>query len=72
MYQKADYVITPSGILKSDSVLRVTTPIIAVSNGIDLKNTGKDPRRRSFRELLWYQEGQPVVVVRVLPLSARN
>ena len=38
MYQKADYVITPSEYSKKlIQSYGVTTPIIAVSNGIDLK-----------------------------------
>ena len=41
----------------------VTTPIIAVSNGIDLKKYGKDPRKEEvFRDYFGIKEGQPVVI----------
>ena len=52
MYQKADYVITPSEYSKKlIQSYGVTTPIIAVSNGIDLKKYGKDPRKEEvFRD----------------------
>ena len=41
----------------------VTTPIIAVSNGIDLKKYGKDPRKEEvFRDYFGIEEGQPVVI----------
>ena len=37
----------------------VTTPIIAVSNGIDLKKYGKDPRKEKvFRDYFGIKEGQ--------------
>ncbi len=49
MYQKADFVITPVGVfLKAYCRLRVTTLIIAVSNGIDLKKYQADPKRKGF------------------------
>ena len=46
MYQKADYVITPSEYSKHlIQSYGVTTPIIAVSNGIDLEKYKKDPKK---------------------------
>ena len=64
MYQKADYVITPSEYSKKlIQSYGVTTPIIAVSNGIDLKKYGKDPRKEEvFRDYFGIKEGQPVVI----------
>lgn len=64
MYQKADYVITPSEYSKKlIQSYGVTTPIIAVSNGIDLKKYGKDARKEEiFRNHFGIEEGQPVVV----------
>ena len=64
MYQKADYVITPSEYYKKlIQSYGVTTPIIAVSNGIDLKKYGKDPRKEEvFRDYFGIKEGQPVVI----------
>ena len=64
MYQKADYVITPSEYSKKlIQSYGVTTPIIAVSNGIDLKKYGKDPRKEEvFRDYFGIEEGQPVVI----------
>ena len=64
MYQKADYVITPSEYSKKlIQSYGVTTPIIAVSNGIDLKKYGKDPRKEEvFRDYFGIEEEQPVVI----------
>lgn len=64
MYQKADYVITPSEYSKKlIQSYGVTTPIIAVSNGIDLNKYGKDPRKEEvFRKHFGIAEDQPVVV----------
>ena len=54
MYQKADYVITPSEYSKHlIQSYGVTTPIIAVSNGIDLEKYKKDPKKKkSFASIL--------------------
>ena len=54
MYQKADYVITPSEYSKHlIQSYGVTTPIIAVSNGIDLEKYKKDPKKEEvFRKHL--------------------
>ncbi len=64
MYQKADFVITPSEYSKKlIQSYGVTTPIIAVSNGIDLDKYKKDERKEAiFREHFKIEEGQPVVV----------
>ena len=74
MYQKADYVITPSEYSKKlIQSYGVTTPIIAVSNGIDLKKYGKDPRKEEvFRDYFGIEEGQPVVIVRGFISNARE
>lgn len=64
MYQKADYVITPSDYSKHlIQSYGVTTPIIAVSNGIDLEKYKKDPKKEEvFRKHFNIQEGQKVVI----------
>ena len=64
MYQKADYVITPSEYSKHlIQSYGVTTPIIAVSNGIDLEKYKKDPKKKkSFRKHFNIQEDQKVVI----------
>ncbi|HEM6289092.1 TPA: glycosyltransferase family 4 protein [Streptococcus suis] len=64
MYQKADFVITPSEYSKKlIQGYGVTTPIIAVSNGIDLEKYKKDEKKETvFREHFKISEGQPVVV----------
>lgn len=64
MYQKADYIITPSDYSKKlIESYGVTTPIIAVSNGIDLKKYQKDAHKEAvFRDFFKIEEGQPVVV----------
>ncbi|WP_248790046.1 glycosyltransferase, partial [Escherichia coli] len=64
MYQKADYVITPSEYSKHlIQSYGVTTPIIAVSNGIDLEKYKKDPKKEEvFRKHFKIQEGQKVVI----------
>lgn len=64
MYQKADVVITPSDYSKQlIQSYGVTTPILAVSNGIDLQKYAKDSRKEAvFREYFQIEEGQPVVV----------
>lgn len=64
MYQKADYIITPSDYSKKlIESYGVTTPIIAVSNGIDLKKYQKDAHKEGvFRDFFKIEEGQPVVV----------
>lgn len=64
MYQKADFVITPSEYSKKlIQSYGVTTPIVAVSNGIDLHKYQPDARKEQvFREHFGIEEGQPVVV----------
>lgn len=63
MYQKADFVITPSEYSKKlIQGYGVTTPIIAVSNGIDLEKYKKMKKEAVFREHFKISEGQPVVV----------
>lgn len=64
MYQKADFVITPSEYSKKlIAGYGVTTPIIAVSNGIDLEKYQADPKKEKvFREHFQVKEGQKVVV----------
>ena len=64
MYQKADFIITPSEYSKSlIEGYGVTTPIVAVSNGIDLKKYQKDVRKEQvFKDFFGIEEGQPVVV----------
>ncbi len=62
--KKADYVITPSEYSKHlIQSYGVTTPIIAVSNGIDLEKYKKDPKKEEvFRKHFNIQEGQKVVI----------
>ena len=50
MYQKADFVITPSEYSKHliQSYGSILTPIVAVSNGIDLENTRRIRKRRGL------------------------
>lgn len=64
MYQQADFVITPSEYSKKlIQGYGVTTPIVAVSNGIDLEKYQKDPRKEEiFRKHFGLTEDQPVVV----------
>ena len=64
MYQKADFVITPSEYSKAlIQNYGVTTPIIAVSNGIDLSKYQKDPKKEEvFRNFFEIKPGQKVVV----------
>ena len=64
MYQKADYVITPSDYSKSlIESYGVTTPILSVSNGIDLQKYQKDPKKEAvFRDFFNIQPGEKVVV----------
>ena len=63
-FQKADFVITPSEYSKKlIAGYGVTTPIIAVSNGIDLGKYQADPKKEKvFREHFQVKEGQKVVV----------
>ena len=62
--QKADYVITPSEYSKHlIQSYGVTTPIIAVSNGIDLEKYKKGSEKEEvFRKHFNIQEGQKVVI----------
>lgn len=64
MYKKADFIITPSEYSKQlIQSYGVTTPIVAVSNGIDLDKYQKDPRKEEvFRNYFQIQPGQKVVV----------
>lgn len=64
MYQLADFIITPSEYSKKlIQSYGVTTPIMAVSNGIDLKKYGKDEKKEAvFREHFGLKDNQPVVV----------
>ena len=64
MYQKADFVITPSEYSKKlIKAYGVTTPIVAVSNGIDLEKYQADPRKEAvFKNHFQIEEGQKVVV----------
>ncbi|MEW4354320.1 glycosyltransferase [Streptococcus pneumoniae] len=64
MYQKADFIITPSEYSKRlIQGYGVTTPIVAVSNGIDLKKYQKDPRKEEvFKKHFGIKEGDKVVV----------
>lgn len=64
MYQKADFVITPSEYSKKlIQNYGVTTPIIAVSNGIDLEKYKKDEKKEAvFRKYFKIEENQHVVV----------
>lgn len=64
MYQKADFIITPSAYSKKlIESYGVTTPIISVSNGIDLAKYGKDEKKEAvFREHFGLEKDQPVVI----------
>ena len=64
MYKKADFIITPSEYSKKlIQSYGVTTPIVAVSNGIDLTKYQKDPRKEEvFRSYFKIEPGQKVVV----------
>ncbi|MBF0786782.1 MULTISPECIES: glycosyltransferase family 4 protein [unclassified Streptococcus] len=64
MYQQADFVITPSEYSKKlIQGYGVTTPIVAVSNGIDLNKYQTDPRKEEiFRKHFDLAADQPVVV----------
>ena len=64
MYQKADFIITPSEYSKKlIQSYGVTTPIVAVSNGIDLAKYQADPKKEAvFRKHFQIKEGQKVVV----------
>ena len=64
MYQKADFIITPSAYSKKlIESYGVTTPIISVSNGIDLAKYGKDEKKEAvFREHFDLENDQPVVI----------
>ncbi|MGT2715080.1 glycosyltransferase family 4 protein [Streptococcus respiraculi] len=64
MYQQADFVITPSEYSKKlIQGYGVTTPIVAVSNGIDLDKYQKDSHKEEvFRKHFDLAEDQPVVV----------
>ena len=64
MYKKADFIITPSEYSKKlIQSYGVTTPIVAVSNGIDLSKYQKNPHKEAvFRKHFGIEEGQPVVV----------
>lgn len=64
MYKKADFIITPSAYSKKlIESYGVKTPIIAVSNGIDLNKYGKDEKKEAvFREYFQLEKDQPVVI----------
>ena len=64
MYKKADFIITPSEYSKQlIQSYGVKTPIVAVSNGIDLSKYKKDPKKEEvFRKHFKIQEGQKVVL----------
>ncbi|MBO4107402.1 glycosyltransferase family 4 protein [Streptococcus suis] len=64
MYQKADFIITPSPYSKRlIESYGVTTPIVAVSNGIDLNKYQQDAHKESvFRQHFGIEENQPVVI----------
>ena len=64
MYKKADFIITPSAYSKKlIESYGVTTPIISVSNGIDLAKYGKDEKKEAvFREHFGLEKDQPVVI----------
>ena len=74
MYQKADYVITPSEYSKHlIQSYGVTTPIIAVSNGIDLEKYEKDPKREEvFRKHFNIQEAKRLSSVQGFILNAKG
>lgn len=64
MYKKADFIITPSEYSKKlIQGYGVTTPIVAVSNGIDLDKYQKDLRKEAvFHDHFQIKEGEKVVV----------
>ena len=64
MYKKADFIITPSEYSKQlIQSYGVKTPIVAVSNGIDLSKYKKDPKKEEvFRKHFNIQEGEKVVL----------
>ncbi|MBL6538961.1 glycosyltransferase [Streptococcus suis] len=64
MYQKADFIITPSPYSKQlIESYGVTTPIVAVSNGIDLNKYQQDAHKEAvFRQHFGIEENQPVVI----------
>ncbi|HEL2058446.1 TPA: glycosyltransferase [Streptococcus suis] len=64
MYQKADFIITPSSYSKQlIESYGVTTPIVAVSNGIDLNKYQQDAHKEAvFRQHFGIEENQPVVI----------
>ena len=64
MYKKADFIITPSEYSKQlIQSYGVKTPIVAVSNGIDLSKYKQDPKKEEvFRKHFKIQEGQKVVL----------
>ncbi|MDO4666921.1 MAG: glycosyltransferase [Streptococcus sp.] len=64
MYQKADFVITPSEYSKElIQSYGVTTPIVAVSNGIDLDKYKKNPKKETvFRDYFNIKKDEKVVV----------
>ena len=64
IYQAADYIITPSEYSKSlIENYGVTTPISAISNGIDLAKYQPSPEKeQAFRDYFEIKEGQKVVI----------
>lgn len=74
MYQKADYVITPSEYSKHlIQSYGVTTPIIAVSNGIDLEKYKKDPKKKkSFASILRSKKGKRLSSVQGFILNVKE
>ncbi|MGT2929112.1 glycosyltransferase family 4 protein [Streptococcus dentasini] len=64
IYQAADYIITPSDYSKSlIENYGVTTPISAVSNGINLANYQPNPEKeKAFRDYFHIEKGQKVVI----------
>ena len=74
MYQKADYVITPSEYSKHlIQSYGVTTPIIAVSNGIDLENTRRiRKKKKSFASILISKKAKGCHLCRALFLNAKG
>lgn len=74
MYQKADYVITPSEYSKHlIQSYGVTTPIIAVSNGIDLENTRRiRKKKKSFASILISKKVKRLSSVQGFILNAKG
>lgn len=64
IYQRADFIITPSAYSKQlISSYGVTTPIAALSNGIVLDNYQPDPQaEQAFRQHFKIEAGQKVVI----------